>query len=620
MFGQSAAGGMFGQNTGGGLFGQSAGGGLFGQSAGGGGLFGQSTGGGLFGQSAGGGGLFGQNTGGGLFGQNTGGGLFGQNTGGGLFGQKPAGGLFGANTGGGMFGQSAGGGGLFGQNTGGGLFGQNTGGGLFGQNTGGGLFGQNTGGGLFGQNTGGGLFGQNTGGGMFGQNTGGGLFGQKPAGGGLFGANTGGGLFGANAGGGGLFGANTGGGLFGANTGGGLFGMNTGGGLFGQSSAGGMFGMQMQSAGGMFGQPGQAQAPGGVPNPDPYGLGSLVTTNHMPPRPVGLIFPRAPARSSAAYLWKAQPESISRLKPKAVPGLSRSTSEGSAADRSPRSAGTSFSLPPAANSDRPYGSVSPRTRPQNTLQSDVSPSSLLRMSAHRSPKQHQQHTPEVCPEDFSMPPLRRPNISPPVTPTLTPRGFGDESTKSSDRPLSEKQLNEKLRQSVQPIRPNFVTHGSDMCTGDDEFAPAAPPSLVPKFTRPEYYSSPSVEAMSKMSELKLSQVDNLEIGRYGYGSIRWPGLTDVRRLDFDTVMNIETGRLELYPERERPPVGEELNKEAVVTLHIRPSNPNAKLKSIDVLRSRLAKCSEDFGGQFISYDMEKWIFRVPNLEGIRPAN
>ena len=31
------------------------------------------------------------------------------------------------------------------------------------------------------------------------------------------------------------------------------------------------------------------------------------------------------------------------------------------------------------------------------------------------------------------------------------------------------------------------------------------------------------EAMSRMTEAQLSRVDNLEVGRYGFGAVKWPG-------------------------------------------------------------------------------------------------
>lgn len=119
-----------------------------------------------------------------------------------------------------------------------------------------------------------------------------------------------------------------------------------------------------------------------------------------------------------------------------------------------------------------------------------------------------------------------------------------------------------------------------------------------------------------MSEAKLCYIDNLEIGRYGYGSVKFPGLTDVRRLDLDEIVAFERDCLTLYPDQEKPRVGEGLNKEAVVTLNVKPSRGNAELKSTDVIRARLAKIAEGFGGKFISYDMEKWIFRIPHFNGL----
>lgn len=141
---------------------------------------------------------------------------------------------------------------------------------------------------------------------------------------------------------------------------------------------------------------------------------------------------------------------------------------------------------------------------------------------------------------------------------------------------------------------------------DADTGEQAAPSLVPRLERPDYYCSPSIEAMSRMSEAKLSQIDNLEIGRYGFGSVRWPGLTDVRRHDFDKDVIIERGSVTLYPDR-KPEIGVGLNKETVISLNVRPSRSDVKA---DVLRARLKSRSEDFGGKFISYDMDKWIFRV----------
>lgn len=118
-----------------------------------------------------------------------------------------------------------------------------------------------------------------------------------------------------------------------------------------------------------------------------------------------------------------------------------------------------------------------------------------------------------------------------------------------------------------------------------------------------------------MSETQLSRVDNFEISRPHYGSVKFPGLTDLRSLSLDDIVAFDQGSLTLYPDMEKPPTGTELNKEAVVTLYVRPPPTNVKRRSEDVLRARLVKISAEFGGQFISYDNGEWIFRVPHFNG-----
>jgi len=196
-----------------------------------------------------------------------------------------------------------------------------------------------------------------------------------------------------------------------------------------------------------------------------------------------------------------------------------------------------------------------------------------------------------------LPPLRRPReTSPPRTP------MGDTGA-APDRPIEAPSL------EVQPIKPNFVRHAVERFGRDDDSQPA-PASLLPQMSRPEYYSNPSIEMMSQMSEARLSQIDNLEIGRYGFGSIKWPGLTDVRRLDFDKIVEIERGRLTVYPDHDKPKVGTELNKKAVVSLNVRTRAAPSKVAEV---KERLTTITEKLGGEFISYDMDMWIFRVPHF-------
>lgn len=195
-----------------------------------------------------------------------------------------------------------------------------------------------------------------------------------------------------------------------------------------------------------------------------------------------------------------------------------------------------------------------------------------------------------------MPPLRRPRgsmPSPPRTPReddVASRGGGSQCLDAGADSAAGEPVD------IKPIKPKPIKHTLDRLEGSQEDGGArAAASLVPKLTRPEYWSSPSIEAMSQMSELQLSRVDNLEIGHYGCGSVQWPGLTDVRRLDFDADVTIGKGTVSFD--------GEELNKEIVITLNIRPS----KL-SPEAMKAKFMKLSESMGGKLISCDMDKWIF------------
>jgi len=157
-----------------------------------------------------------------------------------------------------------------------------------------------------------------------------------------------------------------------------------------------------------------------------------------------------------------------------------------------------------------------------------------------------------------------------------------------------------------------VRHVPETCPENEYDESPAAPSLVPRLDRPEYYCVPSIEAMSKMSEAKLCRIDNLEVGRYGFGSVTWSGLTDVRRINFDKVVEIERGSITVYPnEDERPPIGYGLNKPAVIRFDI-PHKPG---KNIDALRDKLRKLVDGLGGTFLNYTGDQLFFSMPDFDG-----
>ncbi|KFH10869.1 nucleoporin autopeptidase [Toxoplasma gondii VAND] len=114
----------------------------------------------------------------------------------------------------------------------------------------------------------------------------------------------------------------------------------------------------------------------------------------------------------------------------------------------------------------------------------------------------------------------------------------------------------------------------------------APEDLRPVLTRPDYETVPSIEVLTGMTEQKLSRVQDFSITRRGYGSIRWPGYTDLRGINLDEAVKIEKLEVTVYG-NEAPPCGVGLNKRAVITLK------NCKPRSVKYLDTLTIQRPED---------------------------
>jgi nuclear pore complex protein Nup98-Nup96 len=135
-------------------------------------------------------------------------------------------------------------------------------------------------------------------------------------------------------------------------------------------------------------------------------------------------------------------------------------------------------------------------------------------------------------------------------------------------------------------------------------------ALRPVSRRSDYYTKPSIEMLASLSEDDLARVDNFEVGRFGYGKITWPGLTDLRGLDLDAIIDIEYKKVAVYPGNTAPPVGAGLNKTAVVELNVKAAKPGKVLKDPQKMIDRVREATIEAGHEFISYNLECWIFKV----------
>lgn len=149
--------------------------------------------------------------------------------------------------------------------------------------------------------------------------------------------------------------------------------------------------------------------------------------------------------------------------------------------------------------------------------------------------------------------------------------------------------------------------------------------MMPKLQCPEYYTIPPIDelvAKEKTEPGFCRRVKNFVVGRYGFGSIKFLGETDVTNLDLESVVKLNYREVIVYmDELKKPPVGQGLNKPAEITLlNVKClDKKTAQLymdgPMVDKYRQTLIKKGAKQGVEFVSYDpiTGEWKFRVPHF-------
>ncbi len=158
---------------------------------------------------------------------------------------------------------------------------------------------------------------------------------------------------------------------------------------------------------------------------------------------------------------------------------------------------------------------------------------------------------------------------------------------------------------------------------DDEDAEPQPAGV--KLRRAGYYTIPSMSELSTMvdSEGNLN-VENFTIGRQGYGNIFFPGLTNIKGMNFDDIVFFRHKEVIVYPDdSNKPDLGQGLNKKAQVTLDkVWPVDKSSQscIKSPEKLQSmsyedKLQKACIKLGARFVEYRPEtgSWVFKVDHF-------
>ncbi|KAJ8555949.1 hypothetical protein K7X08_013445 [Anisodus acutangulus] len=122
------------------------------------------------------------------------------------------------------------------------------------------------------------------------------------------------------------------------------------------------------------------------------------------------------------------------------------------------------------------------------------------------------------------------------------------------------------------------------------------------------------------------RVKDFVVGRHGYGSIKFMGETDVRRLDLESLIQFNNREVIVYMDgSKKPPVGQGLNKPAeVILLNIKCFDKKTgqhyeEGPRIEKYKDMLKRKAGDQGAEFVSYDPIKgeWKFRVQHFSKYR---
>ncbi|KAJ2942300.1 hypothetical protein O0L34_g15846 [Tuta absoluta] len=146
-----------------------------------------------------------------------------------------------------------------------------------------------------------------------------------------------------------------------------------------------------------------------------------------------------------------------------------------------------------------------------------------------------------------------------------------------------------------------------------------------KLTRPGYYTIPSLDDMIKYMRADGSCiVPHLTIGRKNYGNVYYDCEIDVAGLDLDTLVHFLNKEVTIYPDdSDKPPVGQGLNRRAIVTLdriwprdktEKRPITDPERLLAMDY-EGKLRRVCDKHDTKFIEYRPQtgSWVFRVEHF-------
>ncbi|XP_041359202.1 nuclear pore complex protein Nup98-Nup96-like [Gigantopelta aegis] len=191
--------------------------------------------------------------------------------------------------------------------------------------------------------------------------------------------------------------------------------------------------------------------------------------------------------------------------------------------------------------------------------------------------------------------------------------------------LNAKNKADSLDTSPNKNQSNQDDGDSERLTEQQNMVTVHPHPTGIELTRTGYYTVPSLDELTEMmDENGDCLVDDFTIGRIGYGSVFFPGTTNVVDLNLDEIVHFRRKEVIVYPDdNNKPPLGEGLNKKAEVTLDcvwpVDKSN-RSPIKNADRLiamnyQEKIEEITAKIGAKFIDYRPEtgSWVFEVKHF-------
>ncbi|XP_068627116.1 nuclear pore complex protein Nup98-Nup96 [Battus philenor] len=202
-------------------------------------------------------------------------------------------------------------------------------------------------------------------------------------------------------------------------------------------------------------------------------------------------------------------------------------------------------------------------------------------------------------------------------PLRKPLASNPEAADSSVRELAVRQHRTMDKENVDS---GSVSEEENVIEGD---SPPHPAGI--KLRRPGYYTIPSLEELADYIRPDGScVVPHFTIGRKNYGNVHYDCEMDVANLDLDALVHFLNKEVIIYPEdADKPPVGQGLNRRAVVTLdRVWPRDKTQRRLIVEPDRllkmdyeGKLRRVCDKHETKFIEYRPESgsWVFRVEHF-------